>query len=49
MNFVTVDEVGEEDEEEVTHSTRGRPPKRTKEITGNTHDTHTQPRALSRQ
>lgn len=44
MNFVTVDEVGEEEEEEVTHSTRGQPPKRTKETTGNT--TRTQ---LSRQ
>lgn len=37
MNFVTVDEVGEEEEEVVTPRTRGRARKRTRQTPGNTH------------
>lgn len=35
-NFVTLDEVGEEEEEKITPRTRGRPRKRTKKTPGNT-------------
>lgn len=35
-NFVTLDEVWEDEEEKITPRTRGRPRKRTKKSTGNT-------------